>query len=82
MRINGRVQFWKPENNWGFISGDDKKSYFVHKNDLGFLKEVFEGDRLSFEPVMCDRGLKATKVEIENVQMDFKENDYKQRVFD
>jgi CspA family cold shock protein len=62
--INGKVKFFNEGKNFGFISGDDGKDYFVHGSmvENGPLKE---GDSVSFDAVQGDRGMKAEKVKKE-----------------
>ena len=57
----GTVKFLNNSKNFGFISGDDGKDYFVHKSGVtgGDIKE---GDRVSFDVVSGDRGPKAENV--------------------
>ena len=61
--VEGTVKFFNRMNNYGFINGDDGKSYFVHSSALKDGVELDENDRVSFEAVEGDKGLKAEKVE-------------------
>lgn len=61
--VEGTVKFFNRMNNYGFINGDDGKSYFVHASALKEGVELDENDRVSFEAVEGDKGLKAEKVE-------------------
>ena len=49
--------------NYGFINGDDGKTYFVHGTGLKEGVEIDENDRVSFEAVEGEKGPKAEKVE-------------------
>jgi CspA family cold shock protein len=64
----GTVKFFAPMKNFGFISGDDGKEYFVHgpTGIKGYDKGtvIKEGDRVSFKTVMGEKGPKAEEVEI------------------
>jgi len=61
--VEGTVKFFNVMKGYGFINGDDGKSYFVHKTGLKEGAEIDEGDRVSFEVVQGDKGPKAEKVE-------------------
>ncbi len=60
-RVNGTVKFFNIMKNYGFISGDDGKDYFVHGSAVSGA--ISQGDRVSFLPQQGDRGLKAVSVE-------------------
>ena len=49
--------------NFGFITGDDGKEYFVHTSGLKEGITIKEGDRVSFKAVEGDRGPKAEEIE-------------------
>jgi len=60
--VEGVVKFFNTSKSFGFITGDDGEDYFVHSS--GIVKgPITEGDRVSFEVVEGDRGLKAEQVE-------------------
>jgi len=61
--VDGTVKFFNDVKNYGFIEGDDGEDYFVHRSDIVGDSVLSEGDRVSFEPVEGDRGLKASKVD-------------------
>ena len=61
--VEGTVKFFNRMNRYGFINGDDGKTYFVHKTGLKEGVELDEGDRVSFKAVEGDRGPKAEDVE-------------------
>lgn len=58
----GTVKFFNRTNRYGFIDGDDGKSYFVHESGLSEGTTIDEGDKVSFEAVEGDKGPKAEKV--------------------
>ena len=64
----GTTKFFDSVRNFGFISGDDGKDYFVHGptgiNGYDKGNIIKEGDRVSFKTVTGDRGPKAENVEI------------------
>lgn len=59
----GTVKFFNNMKHFGFISGDDGKDYFVHGSGIKEGTIIKEGDRVSFNTVKGDRGLKAEEVE-------------------
>ncbi len=60
--VEGTVKFFNRSRNYGFINGDDGKSYFVHGDALKKGVEINEGDRVSFKSEEGDRGPKAEEV--------------------
>ncbi len=62
--MEGTVKFFNRKKGFGFIHGEDEKDYFVHFTALP--KGVFlrDGDRVSFDAVEGDRGLKAQNVQL------------------
>jgi CspA family cold shock protein len=61
--VTGTVKFFNNTKNFGFISGDDGKDYFVHATGLNPGVSIAEGDKVSFEVVAGDKGPKADKVD-------------------
>jgi CspA family cold shock protein len=61
--VEGTVKFFNRMKSYGFINGDDGKTYFVHRSGLKEGVEIDENDRVSFEAVEGEKGLKAEKVE-------------------
>ena len=61
--VEGTVKFFNSMKHFGFIAGDDGKEYFVHASGLNAGVSIAEGDKVSFEVVEGERGLKAEKVE-------------------
>lgn len=60
--MEGTVKFFNSLKNFGFITGEDGKDYYVHSSALEEGTQIADGDKVSFEPVKGDRGLKADKV--------------------
>lgn len=60
--MKGTVKFFNNEKEFGFITGDDGKEYFVHKSDLEEGMNIDKDDSVTFETEKGDRGLKAVKV--------------------
>ena len=61
--VEGTVKFFNRNRNYGFINGDDGKTYFVHGTGLKEGVEIDEGDRVSFKGTEGDKGPKAEEVE-------------------
>ena len=61
--VEGTVKFFNGMKHFGFIAGDDGKEYFVHASGLKEGVSIAEGDKVSFNVVQGDRGLKAEEVE-------------------
>jgi len=64
--VEGTVKFFNRIKSYGFINGDDGKTYFVHRTALKEGVEIDEGDKVSFEAVEGEKGPKAEKVEKSN----------------
>ena len=62
--VTGTVKFFNRTKNFGFITGDDGKDYFVHSSGLKPEVTITEGDKVSFEATEGDRGPKAENVEM------------------
>ena len=60
--MKGTVKFFNGMKEFGFITGEDGKDYFVHKSGLTGDIEISEGDSVSFDTESGDRGLKAVNV--------------------
>lgn len=59
----GTVKFFNRMKNYGFIDGEDGKSYFVHSSGIKDGVEINEGDKVEFKIVQGDKGPKAEDVE-------------------
>jgi cold shock protein len=60
--MKGKVKFFNALKEFGFITGEDGKDYFVHKSGLIGDITLNENDSVVFETEAGDRGLKAVKV--------------------
>ncbi|MEK6925840.1 MAG: cold shock domain-containing protein [Nanoarchaeota archaeon] len=60
--MKGNVKFFNNMKEFGFISGEDSKEYFVHKSGLKGSIALNEGDSVSFDVEQGDRGPKAINV--------------------
>lgn len=61
--VEGTVKFFNSMKHFGFIAGDDGKEYFVHASGLKEGVSIAEGDKVSFNVVEGEKGLKAEQVE-------------------
>ena len=60
--MKGTVKFFNSEKEFGFITGEDGKDYFVHKSGLLDGVTIDKEDSVTFEAEKGDRGMKAIKV--------------------
>ncbi|MBD3253356.1 cold-shock protein [Candidatus Pacearchaeota archaeon] len=60
--MKGTVKFFNDMKEFGFITGEDGKDYFVHKTGLKEGVSIYESDSVEFEVEQGDRGPKAVKV--------------------
>ncbi len=60
--MKGKVKFFNHEKEFGFITGDDGKDYFVHKSGLENDITIHEDDAVEFSTEQGDKGLKAVNV--------------------
>lgn len=60
--MKGTVKFFNEVKQFGFITGEDGKDYFVHKSALNGDMMLGEGDSVEFEVEKGEKGLKAVKV--------------------
>jgi CspA family cold shock protein len=59
----GTVKFFNEMKQFGFITGDDGKDYYVHASALKPGTTIAEGDKVKFEIAQGERGPKADQVE-------------------
>jgi cold shock protein len=60
--MKGTVKFFNREKEFGFITGEDGKDYFVHKTGLQDGVTIDKDDAVTFEAEKGDKGMKAVKV--------------------
>ena len=63
--MKGTVKFFNNMKEFGFISGESGKEYFVHKSALQGDIILNENDSVSFDVEQGDRGPKAVNVKKE-----------------
>ncbi|MFQ5474407.1 MAG: cold-shock protein [Candidatus Nanoarchaeia archaeon] len=61
--MNGKVKFFDSTKNFGFITGEDGKDYFVHASGLAEGVSIADGDDVVFDVEEGDKGLKAANVQ-------------------
>jgi len=61
----GSVKWFNASKGFGFITGDDGTEVFVHHSSIKTegLKNLSEGDKVSFDTEKGPKGLKAVNVE-------------------
>ena len=60
--MKGTVKWFNSFKGYGFISGEDEKDVFVHKNSLPNGTHINEGDKVEYNVQETDRGLNAVEV--------------------
>ena len=60
--MKGKIKFFNPDKEFGFVIGDDGKEYFFHKSGLEEGLTVDKDDAVEFVTEEGDRGLKAVKI--------------------
>lgn len=58
----GTIKFFNAEKGFGFIKSETGEEYFVHRNGIKNQRELFEGDRVSYEVTEGRKGPEATEV--------------------
>ena len=64
--MNGKVKWFSDEKGFGFIEQEDGPDVFLHITALNFDRDgsrlLSNGDRVSFDVVDAEKGLRATNV--------------------
>ncbi len=58
----GNVKWYNQKKGFGFITGEDKKEYFVHYTALAEGTFIRDGDEVSFDPREGEKGPVAKNV--------------------
>jgi cold shock CspA family protein len=67
-KIQGEIESFLPQRNYGFIIGNDGVQYFFHKND--FVKapgSIVAGHPVSFVPGLGRRGFRAGSIDLVHI---------------
>jgi CspA family cold shock protein len=57
--MKGTVKFFNSEKEFGFITGEDGKDYFVHKTGIQGGVTLNKEDSVTFDVEKGDKGLRA-----------------------
>lgn len=60
--MNGKIKFFNTFKEFGFVTGEDGKDYFVHVSGLVGTTSMDKDQKVTFEVEKGDKGLKAVKV--------------------
>ncbi|MFH1211941.1 MAG: cold shock domain-containing protein [Candidatus Woesearchaeota archaeon] len=63
--MKGTVKFFNEMKGYGFINGEDGKSYFVHQSGISPGVVLKENDKVTFNVAQGDRGPKAVDVALD-----------------
>ena len=72
LRVDGSVSTFLESKGYGFIAGDDGRSYFVHRSELKEADSLHEGQRVSFSEHAGPKGYRARKVVLLSTQTECK----------
>lgn len=64
--MSGICKWFNNEKGYGFLTGEDGKDVFVHYTAIVSdeeRKSLYEGDKVTFEVVECERGVQAANVQ-------------------
>jgi len=62
--MKGTIKWYNPRKGYGFILGEDGKEIFVHYTALPDDTEINENDKVDYQVEESDRGPKAAKVKL------------------
>ena len=64
--MNGTVKFYNRTKQFGFITAEDGKDYFVHETGLNDGVQIRDEDSVTFDVEEGERGPKAVNVSLAN----------------
>ena len=62
--MNGIVKWYNPRKGYGFVAGEDGIDVFIHRDNLGDIEFLNEGDTITYEVIETEKGLKATNIKL------------------
>ena len=62
--MNGIVKWYNPRKGYGFVAGEDGIDVFIHRDSLGDIEFLNEGDTITYEVIETEKGLKATNIRL------------------
>ena len=62
--MEGKIKWYNWKKGYGFIEGDDGKSYFLHRSQVHESMNLKENVRVSFKPITTEKGLQATEFDL------------------
>jgi len=62
--VRGKLDKWFEEKGYGFIKADDGRRLFVHNWDIYGTESIREKQRMEFEVMKTEKGLRAIYVNI------------------
>ena len=60
--MKGKLSWFDGLKGYGFIDGDDGKSYFIHHTKLPKDLKISENDRIEFDIEETDKGNQAVRI--------------------
>jgi cold shock CspA family protein len=60
--MTGEIKSYIDQKGFGYITGDDGKSYFFHRSDCEDQQYIADGARVEFDPTATPKGYKALKI--------------------
>ncbi len=64
--MKGKIKIVKTGKGFGFILGEDRKSYFFHSSGVknAIFDNLREKTQVQFTPTSTDKGLRAEEIEV------------------
>lgn len=77
--LKGKIKFYNEIKCFGFIEGEDDKSYFFHVSDVKENNIINEGQSVKFDPTSNSKGLRAKDILSTSPQFKSVINEYNNR---